>query len=222
MEYFLFFISHSRSTFSSDVGRRILLCKMQNSKALNWSLLFNTYFFFKQLPAYELIRQVCTEDIMVISNRFKCAASLVIGLIIQKGGCFNSHTTQPFRRLSSKPSKFHQVSSHFADYASTRRPVSSLKQSEGSSEDQGVSDSLSPVARKFLGGVSFLGMIETGYLTYSKLTSTQPQFCYFSGSCSDVLDGPYSSVGPIPLSAFGFLGMYFMLFQSFSCKEEKA
>eukprot|EP00594_Rhizosolenia_setigera_P008817 CAMPEP_0178972360 /NCGR_PEP_ID=MMETSP0789-20121207/20956_1 /TAXON_ID=3005 /ORGANISM="Rhizosolenia setigera, Strain CCMP 1694" /LENGTH=320 /DNA_ID=CAMNT_0020659771 /DNA_START=56 /DNA_END=1015 /DNA_ORIENTATION=- len=144
---------------------------------------------------------------MVTSNRFKCAASLVIGLIIQKGGCFNSHTTQPFRRLSSKPSKFHQVSSHFPDYASTRRPVSSLKQSEGSSEDQSVGDFLSPVARKFLGGVSFLGMIETGYLTYSKLTSTQPQFCYFSGSCSDVLDGPYSSVGPIPLSAFGFLGL---------------
>ena len=65
--------------------------------------------------------------------------------------------------------------------------------------------------------ISSIGVIETLYLTWSKLSSSNVLFCTDDGStggCSDVLNGPYGSLSlfsiDIPLPLFGVLGMYYM------------
>ena len=62
-------------------------------------------------------------------------------------------------------------------------------------------------------GLSTLGLVETGYLTFAKLTSSSliSNFCSSSSSsssCSDVLSSPYSEIPGlnIPLSLVAFLG----------------
>ncbi|KAJ0967915.1 hypothetical protein J5N97_024832 [Dioscorea zingiberensis] len=55
-----------------------------------------------------------------------------------------------------------------------------------------------------LGGVGFL---ETGYLTYLKLTNSEALCLAGGGSCSDVLSSDYSSVFGIPLPLIG-MGAY--------------
>lgn len=63
--------------------------------------------------------------------------------------------------------------------------------------------------RLLLSGIALTGAIETAFLTYSKFTSTPlGNLCSNPGSCSSVLDGPWSTVPffNIPLSAFAFLG----------------
>lgn len=75
-----------------------------------------------------------------------------------------------------------------------------------------------PPLRKTMGAISSFGMVETAYLTFTKLFSSDGTTALCGsgdaagigggGSCADVLDGPYASVAiggsEVPLAAFGF------------------
>lgn len=70
-------------------------------------------------------------------------------------------------------------------------------------------DDFSKGGRFLLSGIAFTGAAETAFLTYSKLSSTPlGNLCSNPGSCSSVLDGPYSTIPflNIPLSAIAFIG----------------
>ncbi|KAL3795548.1 hypothetical protein HJC23_009261 [Cyclotella cryptica] len=98
---------------------------------------------------------------------------------------------------------------------------------EASSTSVTQSTCWNPPLRKQMATVSFLGMIETVYLTYDKLhsstaasgsgsTSLVNSICSATGSsCNDVLNGPYSSISifdtDIPLSLLG-AGAYTTVF----------
>jgi len=78
-----------------------------------------------------------------------------------------------------------------------------------SSEVAGV---WSPSIRRIMAGFAGFGALETAYLTFAKLTSTETLFCGSSQSaaaatsCDRVLNGPYAEVfGGIPLAAVGFV-----------------
>ena len=63
--------------------------------------------------------------------------------------------------------------------------------------------------RFLLSGIALTGAAETAFLTYSKLSSTSlGNLCSDPGSCSSVLDGPYSTIPflNVPLSALAFIG----------------
>lgn len=65
----------------------------------------------------------------------------------------------------------------------------------------------SPRSRQVIGAVGSVGALECAYITYSKLF--QPDvltngLCS-TGGCTDVLTGPFSQLGPIPLTAPAFL-----------------
>mmetsp|Transcript_8010 Transcript_8010/g.11581 ORF Transcript_8010/g.11581 Transcript_8010/m.11581 type:complete len:390 (+) Transcript_8010:134-1303(+) len=67
-----------------------------------------------------------------------------------------------------------------------------------------------PQLRRVMAGVASLGALETAYLTWNKLSESPNEIdlCNtLGGSCSDVLNGPYSLVPStnIPLSAIGLL-----------------
>mmetsp|Transcript_2016 Transcript_2016/g.2835 ORF Transcript_2016/g.2835 Transcript_2016/m.2835 type:complete len:391 (-) Transcript_2016:1760-2932(-) len=67
-----------------------------------------------------------------------------------------------------------------------------------------------PELRKVIAGVASLGALETAYLTWNKLQGSQSEIALcntLGGSCSDVLNGPYSVVPStnVPLAAIGFL-----------------
>lgn len=66
-------------------------------------------------------------------------------------------------------------------------------------------------ARLLVGGLAAAGALETGYLTATKLAGGSPGLCLDEAACRTVLDGPWSSVGGVPLSALGF-GLYAVLF----------
>lgn len=60
--------------------------------------------------------------------------------------------------------------------------------------------------------VSLLGILDAGYITYEKLSGfTPPCTIYFK--CDQVLNSSWSSIGPVPLSAFGllFYGVFFQM-----------
>jgi uncharacterized membrane protein len=64
-------------------------------------------------------------------------------------------------------------------------------------------------SRLLLSGIASVGAAETAFLTYSKISSTSlGSFCSSAESCSNVLNGPYSTVPffNVPLSAVAFLG----------------
>lgn len=52
--------------------------------------------------------------------------------------------------------------------------------------------------------VAGLGALDTAYLTYAKITQV-PLACPSSGSCTEVLNSSFASIGPVPLSALGLL-----------------
>ncbi|XP_010905231.1 thiol-disulfide oxidoreductase LTO1 [Elaeis guineensis] len=54
-------------------------------------------------------------------------------------------------------------------------------------------------------GLGTLGFLETGYLTYSKLTDSEAFCPVGGGSCSDVLNSDYSFVFGVPLPLVGML-----------------
>lgn len=63
-----------------------------------------------------------------------------------------------------------------------------------------------PLLRRIMGSVATLGVAETAYLTYSKLSgSTGGDICGTDGNCASVLQGPYSVVPftDVPLAAAG-------------------
>ena len=49
-----------------------------------------------------------------------------------------------------------------------------------------------------------LGALDTAYLTYAKISQV-PLACPSSGSCTEVLNSSFASIGPVPLSALGLL-----------------
>ncbi len=55
-----------------------------------------------------------------------------------------------------------------------------------------------------------LGIADAGYLTYEKLSGRTPP-CSTSSDCGAVLNSPYASIGPVPLSVMG-LAFYTLLF----------
>eukprot|EP00536_Pseudo-nitzschia_multiseries_P016825 jgi/Psemu1/222759/e_gw1.1249.26.1 len=73
----------------------------------------------------------------------------------------------------------------------------------------------SPGLRKTMAGIASAGALETGYLTYAKLSSASGGSGVFCGnsqaavsSCDQVLSGPYSHLpflDNVPLAALGFL-----------------
>ena len=52
--------------------------------------------------------------------------------------------------------------------------------------------------------VAGLGALDTAYLTYAKISQV-PLACPSSGSCTEVLNSSFASIGPVPLSALGLL-----------------
>ena len=60
-----------------------------------------------------------------------------------------------------------------------------------------------PATRKAVAAVASIGVAETAYLTYSKLTGVQG-LC--ASGCGSVLEGPYAQLpGGIPLASVGLL-----------------
>ena len=60
--------------------------------------------------------------------------------------------------------------------------------------------------------VSLLGLADASYITYEKFSGVVPT-CVLTGifKCSTVLESPWSSIGPIPLSLLG-MGFYATVF----------
>lgn len=58
-------------------------------------------------------------------------------------------------------------------------------------------------SRPILGAIAVLGILNTGYLTLTKLSNTTA-VCPTSG-CEQVLDGPYATVFGLPLALFGLV-----------------
>lgn len=57
--------------------------------------------------------------------------------------------------------------------------------------------------------ISIIGLADSGYVTYEKLSGVVPA-CGAEFSCDTVLSSSYAYIGPIPISAFGFLFYGFM------------
>jgi uncharacterized membrane protein len=57
--------------------------------------------------------------------------------------------------------------------------------------------------------LALVGFADSIYLTANKLAGVIPQCS--TGGCEEVLNGPYSTVGPVPISALGMLA-YFTAF----------
>ena len=90
----------------------------------------------------------------------------------------------------------HQISNR----SPTRRAISN---DDGNSNQNSETKCWNPHFRKTLGTIASIGMLETSYLTYTKLMSDGQTFC--GTDCSSVLNGPYASVAGIPLAALGLM-----------------
>eukprot|EP00903_Cladosiphon_okamuranus_P006853 g6675.t1 len=78
---------------------------------------------------------------------------------------------------------------------------------DGKRADYSTYPAWPPINRKTIGAMASIGALESAYLTYQKLNPAGLDLlCGASGGCLDVLNGPYSSVLGVPLSAFGTLG----------------
>ncbi|KAJ3681932.1 hypothetical protein LUZ60_014505 [Juncus effusus] len=83
-----------------------------------------------------------------------------------------------------------------------------LKCRAGSSpemETDPTEKSLSISSNSLSAGLSSLGLIETGYLTYLKFTNSEAFCPVGGGNCSDVLNSDYSVVFGVPLSLVGMI-----------------
>lgn len=56
-----------------------------------------------------------------------------------------------------------------------------------------------------MGGLASIGVLETAYLTFEKLTGGPVACAVGGGGCSDVLDSEYGTLFGVPLSLFGFV-----------------
>lgn len=57
---------------------------------------------------------------------------------------------------------------------------------------------------------SIIGLIDASYISYEKIMGITPQ-CLPGFACATVLESPYASLGPIPLSFLG-VGYYLVVF----------
>lgn len=67
--------------------------------------------------------------------------------------------------------------------------------------------SFDPELRRIMGSVATLGVLETAFLTYSKLSGPSLDICGTAGDCASVLNGPYSTLPftNIPLASLGLI-----------------
>ncbi len=69
-------------------------------------------------------------------------------------------------------------------------------------------------SRPIIGAIALLGVVNTGYLTITRLTSSET-VCP-SGGCEQVLSSPYATVLGLPLSLFGLLAYLAMAVFAFA------
>ena len=73
--------------------------------------------------------------------------------------------------------------------------------------------------RKAVAAVASIGVAETAYLTYSKLTGVQG-LC--ASGCGSVLEGPYAQLpGGVPLAAVGLLAYAAVLFLALGDQKKR-
>eukprot|EP00913_Durusdinium_trenchii_P018629 g17507.t1 len=68
--------------------------------------------------------------------------------------------------------------------------------------------------------VAGLGALDTAYLTYAKINQV-PLACPSSGSCTEVLNSSFASIGPVPLSLLGLLAYLSVVALSFASQGSK-
>jgi len=68
--------------------------------------------------------------------------------------------------------------------------------------------------------VAGLGALDTAYLTYAKVSQV-PLACPSSGSCTEVLNSSFASIGPVPLSVLGLLAYLSVVALNFSSQGSK-
>lgn len=125
-----------------------------------------------------------------------------------------------FVRISSPPSLPFNPNRHFSLNSPSPTttqykrmvvfPIKCLQgPSENTNEPEVVEESVSALSQSSISsyswcaGIGALGFLETGYLTYLKLSGNEA-FCPIGGgSCSDVLNSEYAMVFGVPLTLFG-------------------
>lgn len=117
--------------------------------------------------------------------------------------------TGSFVCISAPPSRyiFPKPPTSTAPY-NKRMVVLPMKCLQNTNEPE-VEESVSPLSQSSIStynwcaGIGALGFLETGYLTYLKLTGTDAFCPTGGGSCSDVLNSDYAVVFGVPLPLFG-------------------
>ncbi|KAG7358403.1 vitamin K epoxide reductase family protein [Nitzschia inconspicua] len=121
--------------------------------------------------------------------------------------------------------RWHSTTHSFLKLSNDDGPPEIIRQDVTSSST--ISSSIwMPQLRRIMAGIASLGVIETGYLTYTKLfTDTHlPAFCSSSSvgatpsACESVLTGPYSNVPftDIPLASLGLVAYSLVVYLSLS------
>jgi len=90
----------------------------------------------------------------------------------------------------------------------TRRPSFLLLQPEDNRNDASSSTEFDPEVRRIMGSLATLGVLETSFLTYTKLANPSLDICGTAvGDCASVLNGPYSTIPftNIPLATLGLV-----------------
>ncbi|XP_020248381.1 thiol-disulfide oxidoreductase LTO1-like [Asparagus officinalis] len=97
-----------------------------------------------------------------------------------------------------------------------RAPVISIKYSSDPSPEPDPeaplkgSSLLGISTNSWCAGLGTLGFLETGYLSYLKLTNSEAFCAVGGGSCRDVLNSDYSSVFGVPLPVIGMMAYGFV------------
>jgi len=96
-------------------------------------------------------------------------------------------------------------------YASAKNSTQGTAQEPNSGNDMEeiISDANGKVIKEPLYGLvtllSGIGVAETSYLTFLKLSNTAPGICKASGGCADVLSSQWSEIAGVPLPFLGLL-----------------
>ncbi len=87
--------------------------------------------------------------------------------------------------------------------------------SEGPGENPGSAIPFSPPKNRMVVALlSLLGLMIALYMLAYALGLTGPVICGI-GECEKVQSSPYSSIGPVPVAAFGVVGYLVLIFTSF-------
>ena len=117
----------------------------------------------------------------------------------------------PIRSMPKSMPKSMQTHMHTGSRSRSTKLASSSPQDNTDNTDNTEDDAVTatspwnPELRKIMTGVASLGALETAYLTATKLGGDSV-LCTVSGSCQDVLNGPYAVIpftDNVPLSALG-------------------